>query len=102
MGEVPQMLFEGKCKDRKPLLQEAVRRIKEGAAADVIVADYVPRTPMDASNINSHILFGMTGRSVVTTVCNGKVLMKDRELIGIDEEKVLYEVRKKLEAGTFH
>ena len=66
----------------------------------MIVTDYVPRTPMDASNINSHILFGMTGRSVVTTVCNGKVLMKDRELIGIDEEKVLYEVReeaKKLE-----
>ena len=40
------------------------------------------------------ILFGMTGRSVVTTVCNGKVLMKDRELLGIDEEKVLYEVRE--------
>ena len=35
----------------------------------------------------------MTGRSVVTTVCNGKILMKDRELLGIDEEKVLYEVR---------
>ena len=26
-------------------------------------------------------------------VCNGKILMKDRELLGIDEEKVLYEVR---------
>lgn len=42
----------------------------------------------------------MTGRSVITTVCNGKVLMKDRELVGLDEEKILYEVReeaKKLE-----
>ena len=29
----------------------------------------------------------MTGRSVVTTVCNGKILMKDRELLGIDEER---------------
>ena len=67
--------------------------LKEGAAADVIVTDYIPRTPMNASNVNSHILFGMTGRSVVTTVWNGKILMKDRELLGIDEEKVLYEVR---------
>ena len=36
----------------------------------------------------------------MTTVCNGKILMKDRELIGIDEEKVMAEVRaeaKKLE-----
>ena len=52
---------------------------------------------MTKDNVNSHILFGMTGRSVVTTVCNGKILMKDRELIGIDEEKVLYEVRKEAE-----
>ena len=36
----------------------------------------------------------MTGRSVVTTVCNGKVLMKNRELVGLDEEKILYEVRE--------
>ena len=49
---------------------------------------------MDENNLNSHILFGMTGCSVVTTVCNGKVLMKDRELVGLDEEKILYEVRE--------
>ena len=36
----------------------------------------------------------MTGRSVVTTMCNGRILMKDRELIGIDEEKVLADVRQ--------
>ena len=28
----------------------------------------------------------MTGRQCQTTICNGKLLMKDRELIGIDEE----------------
>ncbi len=48
---------------------------------------------MDETNINGHILFGMTGRSVVTTMCNGKVLMKDRVLLGIDEEKALADVR---------
>jgi len=49
---------------------------------------------MHAGNVNGHILFGMTGRSVVTTVCNGKVLMKDRELTVIDEEKALAECRR--------
>ena len=83
---------------------KAAGRIKgRGAAADVIVTDYIPRTPMNASNVNSHILFGMTGRSVVTTVCNGKILMKDRELLGIDEEKVLYEVRERSRrSGKIH
>ena len=92
-GEVPQMLFEGNAKIANRYFKKQLGVLKEGAAADVIVTDYIPRTPMNASNVNSHILFGMTGRSVVTTVCNGKILMKDRELLGIDEEKVLYEVR---------
>ena len=93
-GEVPQMLFEGNAKIANRYFKKQLGVLKEGAAADVIVTDYIPLTPMDASNINGHILFGMTGRSVVTTVCNGKVLMKNRELVGLDEEKILYEVRE--------
>ena len=99
-SEVPQMLFEGNAKIAGRYFKKPLGVLKEGAAADVIVTDYIPRTPMTKDNVNSHIVFGMTGRSVVITVCNGKILMKDRELIGIDEEKVLYEAReeaKKLE-----
>lgn len=92
-GEVPQMLFEGNAKIAGRYFQKELGVLKEGAAADVIVTDYIPRTPMDETNINGHILFGMTGRSVVTTMCNGKVLMKDRVLLGIDEEKALADVR---------
>lgn len=93
-GEVPKMLFEGNAKIANRYFKKPLGVLKEGAAADVIVTDYIPPTPMNASNINGHILFGMTGRSVVTTVCNGKVLMKNRELVGMDEEKILYEVRE--------
>ena len=93
-GEVPQMLFEGNAKIANRYFEKQLGVLKEGAAADVIVTDYNPRTPMNAGNINGHILFGMTGKSVVTTICNGKVLMKDREMVGIDEEKVLAEVRE--------
>ncbi len=92
-GEVPKMLFEGNAKIAGRYFKKELGVLKEGAAADVIVTDYIPRTPMNASNINGHILFGMTGRSVVTTMCNGKVLMKDRVLVGIDEEKALADVR---------
>ena len=34
------------------------------------------------------MIFGMTGRQCETTMCNGRLLMKDRQLIGIDEEAV--------------
>ena len=89
-SEVPQMLFEGNAKIAGRYFKKPLGILKEGAAADVIVADYIPRTPMTKDNINSHIVFGMTGRSVVTTMCNGKILMKDRELVGVNKEKVLY------------
>ena len=96
-GEVPKMLFEGNAEIAERYFGQTLGVLKEGAAADVIVSDYIPRTPMDGSNVNGHILFGMNGRSVTMTMCNGKVLMKDRELVGIDEEKVLADVRA--EAG---
>ena len=92
-SEVPQMLFDGNAKIAGRYFKEPLGILKKGAAADVIVMDYIPYTPMDASNCNGHILFGMTGRSVITTVCNGKVLMKNRVLCGIDEEKVMSDVR---------
>ena len=93
-SEVPQMLFEGNARIAGRYFKKPLGILKAGAAADVIVMDYNPLTPMDASNCSGHILFGMTGRSVVTTVCNGKVLMKDRVLLGIDEEKVSADVRE--------
>ena len=80
-GEVPQMLFDGNVKIAERYFPQKLGVLKEGAAADVIVVDYDPLTPMNGDNANSHILFGMTGKQVVTTVANGKVLMKDRELV---------------------
>lgn len=93
-GEVPQMLFEGNAKIANRYFKKPLGVLKEGAAADVIVTDYIPPTPMSADNCNSHILFGMTGRHVVTTVANGKILMKNRILTHIDEEKVMADCRQ--------
>lgn len=36
----------------------------------------------------------MCGKCVLTTIVNGKVLMKDRELVGIDEEKIFSKSRE--------
>lgn len=93
-GEVPVMLFENNAKIANRYFKKPLGVFKEGAAADVIVTDYNPLTPMHAGNVNGHILFGMTGRSVVTTIANGKVLMKDRVLTTIDEEKVMADCRQ--------
>ena len=92
--EIPGMLFEGNAKIANRYFEAPLGVLKEGAAADVIVVDYDPLTPMDHTNANGHILFGITGKMVVTTMINGKVLMKDRELLNIDEEKEMAECRE--------
>ncbi len=93
-GEVPQMLFEGNAKIAGRYFKKPLGILKEGSAGVVIVLYNKPYTPMSADNINGHILFGMTGRNVTTTVCNGKILMKNRELVGLDEEKILAEIKE--------
>lgn len=93
-GEIPAMLFENNAKIAGRYFKRPLGILKEGAAADVIVTDYVPVTPMTKDNINSHILFGFQGRSTTTTVANGKVLMKDRVLTELDEEKVWADCRQ--------
>ena len=93
-AEVPQMLFEGNARIAGRYFKKPLGVLKKGAAADVIVVDYDPLTPMNGDNCNGHILFGMQGRDTTTTVCNGKVLMRDRVLTGIDEEAALARCRE--------
>ncbi len=61
--------------------------LKEGAAADVIVMDYRPYTPLNADNADGHLYFGVSGRQCRTAVTGGVVRMRDGMLAGIDEEK---------------
>lgn len=97
-GEVPQMLFYGNPAIGARYFQHQLGVLEEGAAADVIVSDYDPLTPLTADNINGHTLFGLTGRSIVTTIINGKVRMKDRELVGIDEHEIMAKSREHAQA----
>ena len=84
--EVTDMLFKNNAKIGGRYFDAKLGVLEAGAAADVIVMDYKPYTPFSDANIDGHMIFGMTGRQCQTTIANGKLLMKDRELIGIDEE----------------
>ena len=71
--------------------------LKEGAAADIIVMDYKPFTPFDGSNVDGHMLFGMNGRNVTTTVINGRVVYRNRTFVELDEARVNAWIREQSE-----
>jgi putative selenium metabolism protein SsnA len=68
--------------------QAPIGEIAAGAFADVIFVDYHPTTPLSADNLPWHILFGFENSMVTTTICAGKVLMKDRRLLFLDEAEI--------------
>lgn len=68
--------------------------ISEGAQADIIFVDYHPFTPMTAGNLPWHILFGFNESMVTMTMVDGKILMKDRQILCVDEEKIIADARQ--------
>jgi len=63
--------------------------LQPGAYADIIFVDYHPFTPMHSGNLPWHILFGFNESMVTTTIVNGEILMRDRELLTMDEEAII-------------
>ncbi|GHT65089.1 chlorohydrolase [Spirochaetia bacterium] len=92
--EPHQMLFENNKTIMERFINGKVGTLKQDHYADIIIADYKAPTPLNADTLNSHILFGLSGRHVDTTIINGKIIMKERELMGIDEEALLAKSRE--------
>ncbi len=68
-----------------------IGEISIGAAADLIFVDYQPFTPLTAGNLPWHLLFGFEASMVTTTICGGQVLMRDRQLLTLDESAIAAE-----------
>ncbi|MCF6249358.1 MAG: putative aminohydrolase SsnA [Desulfobacula sp.] len=92
--ESAQMLFDNNPKIVNRYFKKPLGLIENGAYADVIVVDYDSLTPINEKNINGHLLFGTMGRQVVSTMINGRFIMKDRELITVDEKEIFAKSRQ--------
>ena len=62
--------------------------IRPGARADLIFVDYYPYTPLDPGNLPWQIVFGFHESMVTTTMVAGKVLMRDRQVLVLDEAEI--------------
>lgn len=65
--------------------------IRVGAVADLAFYDYYPYTPLTGGNVPWHILFGFEASMITTTIVGGDVLMRDRQILTLDEEAIAAE-----------
>ncbi len=87
-AEVPAALFSGNREIANRVLGADVGTLKPGAGADIAVFDYRPFTPMDASNADGHILFGLSGRQARHAVVAGRVVYRDGAFPALDGEEI--------------
>jgi 5-methylthioadenosine/S-adenosylhomocysteine deaminase len=71
-------------------------RLEPGRKADVILVDlksqmFTPLMPENADHLFSHLVFAANGSCVDTTIIDGKIVMENRHLVTVDEQKVLRE-----------
>jgi putative selenium metabolism protein SsnA len=72
-----------RCLDRGNRVMErymgiAFGRVIAGAAADLVLWDYDPPTPLVGGNIAGHLAFGLSSRSVRSVMVAGKFVVEDR------------------------
>ncbi len=86
--EAPQMLLQNNAEIAKRQFGLHLGEIAEGRPADLAIIDYCPPTPLSESNFLGHLIFGLVGAVVDTTVCRGKIVMRAKKILSMDEERL--------------
>jgi putative selenium metabolism protein SsnA len=86
----PQVLgmLAGSARRASEALGVTLGRLSPGAAADIVVTDYVSATPLNHDNLFGHIVFGMGPQSVRDVMANGTWVMRERRVVTCDEADV--------------
>jgi 5-methylthioadenosine/S-adenosylhomocysteine deaminase len=75
-------------------MADKIGSIVPGKLADVILIDMKRPHLTPLYNPFSHIVYAAHGSDVVTSIINGKIIMKDRRLLRIDSAAIMEEVRR--------
>ncbi|KAF5083381.1 5-methylthioadenosine/S-adenosylhomocysteine deaminase [anaerobic digester metagenome] len=70
-------------------LEDEIGTIEVGKKADIILVDMKSSSLTPLRNPVSHLVYSANGADVDTVICNGEMLMKNRELLTIDEAEVI-------------
>jgi putative selenium metabolism protein SsnA len=88
------MAFANNARIASLFFGKPVGRLAAGAYADIILLNYAPYTPLTSDNFPWHFIFGVDGSHVTHTICGGQMLMKDRQILTLDEEAISARARE--------
>ncbi|HEX8991153.1 MAG TPA: putative aminohydrolase SsnA [Anaerolineales bacterium] len=86
--EAPQLLLQNNADIAERQFGLRLGELAPGRPADMAILDYRPPTPLSEANFLGHLIFGLVDATVDTTVCRGKILMQNKQILGLDEERI--------------
>ena len=89
------LLAMGWSNGAKALGFEDVGTLSEGAAADLVLWDLDDESFCPQNNVASHLLWSANSRAVDSVMVAGSWVMEHRQLLGIDLDKVRFEVARR-------
>lgn len=72
----------------------SIGSIEPGRKADLVVLDFNQPHLTPVYNLASHLVYAARGGDVVHSVINGRVVMRNRHLLTVDEERVLARMKE--------
>ena len=86
--ELPQLLLWNNPDIVERQFGIRVGELAEGRPADLAILDYQPPTVLNENNFLGHLIFGLVDATVDTTVCKGQILMQNKRILSMDEERI--------------
>jgi 5-methylthioadenosine/S-adenosylhomocysteine deaminase len=75
-------------------LPEKIGSLEIGKKADIVLMDLDTPMAMPVHRVPSALIYNLSTRDVDTVIVDGKILMKDKEIIVVDEKAILARARK--------
>ena len=65
-------------------MEDKIGTLEAGKRADVIIINLQQPKTQPVYSVESAIVYAASGSSVITTICDGKILMRDRKVLTVD------------------
>jgi len=97
-GERILAMLAGAARRASQALNVTLGRLEPGAAADLVVTDYVLPAPLTAENVFGHLVFGLGPQFVRDVMVGGSWIMQDRRMRTCDEIAIRRRAREQAAA----
>ncbi len=84
-------LITGGAQIASKIFNKKIGSLETDSVADLIILDYEPPTPLTEDNLLFHYLFGMRSSMVESVMVEGKWVVEDRKVQGVDAASVYKE-----------